>query len=230
MVLSGRAHAGSGCAVSHKYKFTYVHVLKSGGMTVKAFLKRALCGTTQMPCPKGRDVLEILDCAAALYQHADYFVFSFVRNPYSRLYSGYSMAMLYDKNENASLLPQVSFEDFVVKRETRSALSRVSETHYAPQSAFLFDRTHCPVFDFVGRLERFHEDLETVLSVIGSPELHHAFKMAHCNTSKAQPMGVVIFIPCKTSIPMKLSCAQRHGSTRETLDCLDTMQQLCVRK
>lgn len=175
MVLSGRAAAGSGCALSHKYTFVYVHVLKSGGMTIKAFLKRALCGTTQMPCPTG--LLEIVDCAAALRQHQDYFVFSFVRNPFARLFSGYSMAIMYGKEENATFPehPQFSFEDFALEQKTRFK-SHVSETHYAPQFVFLFDKKNCPVFDYVGRLENFDEDLNRILTLIGSPELEHALR------------------------------------------------------
>ena len=80
MTLSGTPTAGSGCAISHNYKFIYIHVLKSGGMTIKAFLKRALCNRTATPCPMGRNVLEIVNCATAVSNHANYFVWSFVRD------------------------------------------------------------------------------------------------------------------------------------------------------
>ena len=176
--LSGRARDGSGCAMSHKYKFIYIHVLKSGGMTVKAFLKKALCGTTQMPCPSGKHVLEIVDCSAALRRHPEYFVFSFVRNPYSRLYSGYSMAVMYGKDEDAHFPehPRVSFEEFALQRHIRKSVSRLSTSHYAQQSSFLFNKANCPAFDFLGRLEHFDEDLMFLLQLIGSPELQYAFQ------------------------------------------------------
>ena len=97
MQLSGHAKSGSGCAISHRYQFLYVHVLKSGGMTLKAFLKQGLCGSTNMPC-RGDDhseLLQIVDCGKAIQQYPHYFVWSFVRNPFSRMYSAYAMALNY---------------------------------------------------------------------------------------------------------------------------------------
>ena len=173
MVLSGAPTAGSGCAISHHYKFIYIHVLKSGGMTIKAFLKRALCNQTATPCPMGRNVLEIVHCATAVSNHANYFVWSFVRNPFSRLYSGYSMAdsMRTSKQRNTTLR-EFTFQEFALaKRIQRSSLSMTSTDHYVPQVAFLFDSSSCPVVDFIGHLEHFQEDLEFVLQKIQSPEL-----------------------------------------------------------
>ena len=75
--ILGSAHAGSECALSEKYKFLYIHVLKSAGMSVKTFLKNALCGTTAIPCPRGDDVLEIVDCSWAVMMHSssdNYFI------------------------------------------------------------------------------------------------------------------------------------------------------------
>jgi len=179
MILSGKARAGSGCAVSRKHKFIYIHVLKSGGMTLKAFFKKALCdGSTEMPCQNGRDMLDIVDCRAALQQYPDFFVFSFVRNPYARLYSGYSMATLYG-NEDAQQeqhSSQISFEQFALRPRIRDSMSPVSASHYVPQSVFLMDRHECPVYDFVGRLEHLEEDLLQVLHLIGAPELLQAFQ------------------------------------------------------
>lgn len=180
MAVSGEAQSGSGCALSRRHGFIYIHVLKSGGMTVKAFLKRALCGgRTQMPCATGRDVLEIVNCGSALQQYPEYFVFSFVRNPYSRLYSGYSMAILYDRRqqkEKAAPVVLASFPDFALHKNIRALASPVSASHYIPQSMFLFDGNDCPVFDFLGRLEHFEKDFIEILKIIDSRELIHAFE------------------------------------------------------
>lgn len=182
MRVSGSAMAGSGCAMSNKYKFIYIHVLKSGGISLKGFLKDALCGTEDkvsssfsgsrapFSCKAGMNVLQIVDCAQAIRQHPDYFVWSFIRNPYSRFYSGYAMAAGYKRNPHDE--PKFSFEDFALHPDRRRALSRgVSSSHYLPQTAFLFDRMGCPVFDYLGHLEKLNEDLKTVLEFIGSPEL-----------------------------------------------------------
>merc|ERR1719356_1745507 len=40
--ITGNAR-GSLCAISHKYRFIFVHVLKNGGSETRIFLKSALC-------------------------------------------------------------------------------------------------------------------------------------------------------------------------------------------
>lgn len=180
MSVSGSAHAGSGCAISHAYKFIYIHVLKSGGMTIKAFLKKGLCrGSVQMPCAAGNDVLQIVDCGRAVIQYPEYFVFSFIRNPFGRIYSAYSMA---DSMKTKKKKEPVLFPDFVKMRlvERRQA-SMTSPSHYIPQVRFLFSGDHCPVFDYLGRLERFHHDLQVVLNQIQSPELQAYYDSAMKN-------------------------------------------------
>ena len=175
MVLSGSANSGSGCAISHQYKFMYIHVLKSGGMTVKAFLKNALCGRTEKPCPMGDHVLEIVNCGINVAKHRDYFIWSFVRSPFSRLYSGYSMA---DSMRNHRA--PYTFETFALAtNQKRLFMSSTSPHHYSPQINFLFDSKNCPVVDFIGRLEHFDADMQIVLDKIQSPELQTYFDAKH---------------------------------------------------
>jgi Sulfotransferase family len=166
--LSGRSAAGSGCAISYRYKFLYIHVLKSGGMTIKSLLKRGLCGEPQ-PC---RDLLEIVDCRFAISLNPHFFIFSFVRNPFARMFSAYSMADSMKRNSTAVW----SFDSFVnMTNHERMKWSRTSISHNAAQTKFLFDGFNCPVFDFIGRLENFEEDMQFVLNQIQSPELQEYF-------------------------------------------------------
>jgi hypothetical protein len=222
MMTSGQAKSGSGCAMSVKYKFIYIHVLKSAGMTIKAFLKRALCGGSTgavTPCFQSDNdtdaehdhehehehdhkdeppLLEIVDCAAALQEHPDYFVWSFVRNPFARLYSGYSMADNFRHihgDDSEKHMPAFSFSDFSeASQAERSHMTAASAAHFLPQTNFLFHNharttskagtgstSSCPTFDFLGRLEHLDEDLQTVLSLVGSPELND-YVRAHNGT------------------------------------------------
>jgi len=190
MRTSGQANAGSGCAVSVKYKFIYIHVLKSAGMTIKAFLKRALCGgqTGSAACQDDSTSLEIVDCAAVLQEHPDYFVWSFVRNPFARLYSGYSMADNFrlrthgsSTTATSSMLPEFTFDEFATSPR-RNRLTMASVSHFEPQTKFLFDRADCPVFDFLGRLEDLENDMQQVLELIGSPELKAYYVQANNGT------------------------------------------------
>ena len=167
-VTAGWALAGSGCAISHRYKFLYIHVLKSGGMTIKTLLKRGLCGGVTQTCAD----LQIVDCDTAVEDYRNYFVFSFVRNPFSRIYSAYSMAASMQRPNWRS----ASFEDFVtMSRGQRRNASKTAPAHYEPQVNFLMDYSNCPVFDFLGRLERFREDMQIILNQIQSPDLQAYF-------------------------------------------------------
>ena len=166
--IAGRASAGSGCAISHRYKFVYIHVLKSGGMTIKTLLKRGLCGGVTQTC----EDLKIVDCVSAVYSYPKYFVFSFVRNPFSRIYSAYSMALSMPKPGSTP----VSFEAFATMNRTlRRDASKTSPSHYVPQTSFLMDFSNCPVVDYVGRLERFRDDMQIIINQIQSPELRDYF-------------------------------------------------------
>lgn len=139
MMTAGQATAGSGCAISHKYKFVYIHVLKSGGTTMKGFLKRGLCGGPEsgppQTCP---GILEIVNCGQAVYGHPHYFTFSFIRNPFDRIYSAYSMAdSMKGRHQQGK---SIDFEDFVfMDRNQRRRISLTSPSHYLPQVRFLFD-------------------------------------------------------------------------------------------
>ena len=167
-VTAGRALVGSGCAISHRYKFLFIHVLKSGGMTIKTLLKRGLCGGVTQECAD----LRIVDCTSAVRGFPHYFVFSFVRNPFSRIYSAFSMA---DSMPRRNLAP-VSFDKFAtMTRGERRDTSKTSPTHYNPQVNFLMDHSYCPVFDFLGRLERFRDDMQIILNQIQSPDLQAYF-------------------------------------------------------
>lgn len=159
MQVAGSAEAGSGCALSDKYGFLFIHNLKVGGTTTKSFIREALCpgsksqkrNTTKIPsaswtnpaqnslgqektsnvttapmskvrdrpsyvrkilpktsrgkspwrkppfeCSKGSETLRIVSCKSGLRiaKEKSYFVWSFVRNPFSRLYSGYGKFVL----------------------------------------------------------------------------------------------------------------------------------------
>ncbi|GFH55696.1 hypothetical protein CTEN210_12172 [Chaetoceros tenuissimus] len=221
MQVNGKAKAGSGCAISHKYKFFFIHNLKVGGMTTKSFLKRALCPGGDphnhiFKCSSGDDVLKVVDCKSGLRvaSKQSYFIFSFVRNPYSRLFSGFAMAegMANQRNEkkkieadnlkNSTFLdeatrrknysvnstrhvagsdaiskqrkrmanrkskyyPPFSFRDFVMaSQQQRSRLSPTSKSHYLPQAMFLTDRSGCPVFDYIGKLEFYEDELRRII-------------------------------------------------------------------
>lgn len=90
----GRAASGTGCGVSRKYEFIYVHVLKGAGTSIKGFLEFGLCAAYKAdnrPCPS--KLWSTVNCNQAFQQFPAFFVFSFVRSPFARAFSLYSHAL-----------------------------------------------------------------------------------------------------------------------------------------
>lgn len=173
----------SGCVISHKYKFIYIHVLKAGGTSTKRFLREGLCGSPKSDgdCPDGEEVFSVRGrCTDMIRENQEYFVWSFVRNPFHRMYSAYSMAM-----GPGFKIKDATFDEYVLGVDSRKVLTRMSPSHVGHQNRWLFDNEGCPNFDFIGRLENFEEDMSHILEVIGSDELNSLFE-ANGNTVKRE--------------------------------------------
>lgn len=185
-----RRGQASGCIMSHKYKFIYIHVLKSGGSTIKHFLKRGLCQVSELhePCKNDESYFFVnQSCNDMVKEHPDYFVWAMVRNPFSRMYSAYSMLAHNPRDENSK---NISFSDFVMGNgKFRKRLSRKSVDHYDPQQSFLFDENECPNFDYVGKLENMDEDMAFILKQINSPELNSIFESSNNTMWKENSYG-----------------------------------------
>lgn len=159
----------SGCILSDEYKFVFVHVLKSGGTAVKRFIRDSLgCAPDDHECADVPPTLVRAEgCIKAIRDHQSYFHFSFVRNPFSRLYSAYSMMDGFlPPNGIHGRLPTKGypFSEFVLKPRRRELHTSMWPGHYDTQATMLFSETEfCPMFDFLGRLEHFDEDMRRIL-------------------------------------------------------------------
>ena len=186
----GRKGQASGCIMSHKYKFIYIHVLKSGGSAIKHFLKRGLCQVPGLHDECKNDETYYFtgqSCNDMVREHPDYFVWAMVRNPFSRMYSAYSMLYHHPRNEESK---QMSFADFVLgDNRFRRSLSNMSPIHYHPQHKNLFDLNECPNFDFTGRLENIDKDMAFILKQINSPELDMLFESSNNTMPKENNYG-----------------------------------------
>jgi hypothetical protein len=98
----------------------------------------------------------------------DYFVFSFVRNPFSRWFSAYSMGVAYSRQPEQPFA--LSFKEFLERPSAMSRHSKVNSAHWTPQTSFILDSKGCPVLDFVGHLENLDEDFMQVVDLIGRPK------------------------------------------------------------
>lgn len=163
---------GSGCVVSDEYKFVYIHVLKSGGTATKEFLRKALCGEDDKDCERvDPHILRPHGCKGAMLNYSDYFTFSFVRNPFSRTYSMYSMMDGFPIEPGQKVTDVFSFHDFVINPEEREQYTIMHAGHYDHQTSFILSKDKCPSFDFLGRVEHYDEDMRTILNHIKATKL-----------------------------------------------------------
>ncbi|WP_455199150.1 sulfotransferase family protein [Kaarinaea lacus] len=113
-----------------------------------------------------------------IFHSDDWFRFSFVRNPYTRLLSAYKDKILGLGNprKHNTFLKKIhwqssqppTFEDFI------SAISSQSDDamdwHWMPQSRLIM--SDIIKYDFIGKLENYNEDMRTVLTRLNtSPDI-----------------------------------------------------------
>nr|WP_321226765.1 sulfotransferase family 2 domain-containing protein [uncultured Psychroserpens sp.] len=107
-----------------------------------------------------------------------YYKFTFVRNPWDRLYSAYCFLKKggmnhQDKKFSEDILSQVdSFEDFIMNWLTPERVN--SWIHFVPQYTFLTNDKGELVVDFVGRFENFETDFKNITNRLNlKEELEH---------------------------------------------------------
>ena len=116
-----------------------------------------------------------------------YFKFTFVRNPWDRVFSAYHFLKKGGMNEqdqkwaNQELAPYESFEDFVKGWINQSNIWRY--LHFYPQCKFLcMPDTQKIGVDFLGFFENLHEDFQYIgnrLSLNSGPALKHENPTSH---------------------------------------------------
>jgi len=161
--------------VSDQYRLLFVHIQKTGGNTVRTMLNDALPDARNPfgTLPKHAHLGGILKAEPGL---TDYYVFGFVRNPWARMVSWWSMIQDAKLNADAGnegaierlrtnwFIRQVAttydtFDDFVLRGP--DDLPRLG----TPQVRYL--TTPHRQADFVGRTERLRDDVAAVFGHLG---------------------------------------------------------------
>jgi hypothetical protein len=155
-----------------RLKCIYVHIPKTAGTS----LTNALFGH---PTPGHLPL--------SWFQHIDperfeqYYKFTFVRNPWDRLISGYSY-MARKQSRGAATAEWIrfinkfdSFEDFVTRWVSEENIER--QKTFVPQYRFVFDKFGMQTLDFVGRFENLQADYQYLCQQLGAGQsLPHANK------------------------------------------------------
>src|SRR5262245_23839746 len=106
--------------ISQNPPFLFIHIQKTGGTSLERVL-RASCPDVKQLCGRHDHALSASKRLDANYHR--YFKFAFVRNPWERLVSWYSMIVQYSKNRPRQSLDRLwqyaletarSFEEFIL--------------------------------------------------------------------------------------------------------------------
>lgn len=180
--------------ISHKHKCIFIHIPKAAGTSVERFLRDI---DSDIPAK----VLRKRGFSHFFNDHLDYYVFSFVRNPYDRLVSAWKWGQL--KFEKEGDLPfynkerAVSFEEYVLlttdldyRKDHKNLWSEYDAYHTLPQFEFFpqlngghyFTDKINPDFtcDFIGRFEDLNKDFEKVCKDLNMLE----YQLPHAYNSK----------------------------------------------
>ena len=149
--------------VSDSHKLVFVHIQKTGGVTVHELLRERI--------PDLRNILARHEFArrgmAELNDWDEYFKFAFARNPWDRLVSWYTMITTFDKtgnelwwyvHDNSS-----TFEEFIHNCTGEVEIKEgVSYSFAYNQLDYVTDEHGNLLVDFIGRLENLDEDIQEV--------------------------------------------------------------------
>jgi len=176
--------------VSEKRRFLFVHVQKTGGSTVSELLKQTVSDARSLH-PRHMCLREAIERERI---PEGSFRFAFVRNPWDRLVSWYTMIdrarrkrLSWDEDSvqrdrfqqnplyRSVLLHAPTFEDFVKNCTQTHMVEGVPYSFALDQLSYVTDEDGEMLADFVGHFERFEEDLTHVLDRLGLtvPDIPH---------------------------------------------------------
>jgi len=174
--------------LSHKHRFLFVHVAKTGGRSIGIALRKHCLSTERFNTHSLDPNVDMLGRRIALEvrpaltdeQWDDYFKFAFVRNPWDRTVSMYhhikssvslkatgKIRYLEEITRRLKIHPdELTFDVFV----RRVLQDRVFDNyHWDKQIRCFTDEGNTNVFDFIGRFEHLQRDYNAVCERLGLP-------------------------------------------------------------
>jgi hypothetical protein len=162
--------------ICHAYRCLFVHVPKTGGMSIENVFVRLVGLTWPNRAPllllgnddPGLGPPRLAHLKAGEYvarghlaaeQFATYFKFSFVRNPWDRIVSEYKYR---------GYPVKIDFKTYLFKHLPAPGWTD-TYCHIIPQHDFLYDEAGKLLVDFVGRYESLQADFDKVCARVGIP-------------------------------------------------------------
>jgi len=161
--------------ISQRPRFLFVHIQKTGGTSLEKVLRAACPQVQQIGC---RHDYASTACKILGPDYPDYFKFAFVRNPWDRLVSWYSMIVQYSQGKPRKKLNGLwqyvldtasSFEEFILYCTEAVDDEGGRKSFVFDQSTYITDNGGSIIVDFIGRYENFARDARYVLDRLGAP-------------------------------------------------------------
>lgn len=178
--------------ICHEYKCIFVHIPKTAGQSVEHVFLNLLGLTWETRAPlllrhndrpelgpprlahlRADEYVQFRYLSQEMFD--EYFKFSFVRNPWSRMVSIYK----YLGYHNEQHFKMFVFGDFV------NTVFRKKHWLVGPQHEFVYSRDGQLLVDKLGRFEDIQSDFGAVCREIGIPDV----KLPHVNSSKSKAVG-----------------------------------------
>ena len=169
--------------LSHRYRFLFVHIAKTGGTSVRSALQRyrwrdpyylpqwiasRLSGMTGhrlgIKLPRHCKAITAQEMLPREFYHS-LFKFAFVRNPWDLQVSSYH----HIRRERPQLMQaDESFEDFLRRKlDPERPWQYHLDTSVESQSHYIIDLQGRQIIDFIGRYETLQEDFDHICDRIG---------------------------------------------------------------
>ena len=155
-----------------KSKTIFIHIPKTAGVS----LVKAIYGDVTLEGHRSF----YFNSIALNIKNEVYFSFSFVRNPFDRLYSAYKFLNEGGMNHLDKLAFQTflsefeDFEDFILNGLNEKLIYQI--THFIPQHEYLCDKSGSILVDFIGRFENLDKDI-----LLLSKKLNKNIELNHHN-------------------------------------------------
>lgn len=162
-----------------EHKCLFIHIPKTGGVSVYRSLFNSKKDQVNVRSA-GHFSLKDYEIIFGHDVLREYFTFTFVRNPWSRVLSSYQFMKkggFHSKDEawaKKNLSKFNSFNEFVVQWLNHRNIYRA--LHFIPQYEFLFSRNGQMNIDFIGKLENIDSDFNQIKS-----KLHIDCTLRHDN-------------------------------------------------
>jgi len=151
----------------------------------------------------------------------EFYLFSFVRNPLSRLYSCYRDKVVNNarRRDRCSLSPYqinfgMSFDEFVSR--VVEIPDKIADQHFRSASSFLMHKGELLV-DYVGKFEQFNDDWEVIASKFDLPAPERTKRVSG-------PAAALKEIPISPSVLAMV--IERYANDLDTFDYRDELESM----